>query len=320
MLTCTSATDLSAGQHITIGADANKTIEFIDATDANAVRVHLASSLTTAHMNEPLAFSAPLLAPEIQLPTKSSGTPSSLLWSQGDTEENSNAAANGIAAWVNVAAGAAWKLGWHSPRRQQWKDRSLSVVQREHSWIRKSCSVRSAHRQRTDRHRRHHAERSYDQGTLRRMREHKRSHGTCLLRGNSKLIQHDTALRGGRIADILHAKPRTASSATSRHGNRRHSEQPRGTLRSSGFATSKRQIHGVGSSLRERNARCNFWRKYGSESHRGKLRGKREQNSYRQYAHIQLRGRRHAPNSIHDRGARDVERLHGQLRLLISRL
>jgi len=105
VLTCTSAADLSAGQHITVGADANKTIESVDATDANAVRVHLTSNLAAAHVHETLAFSAPLLATEIQMPTKSSGAPSSLFWSLGDTEQNSNAATNGIAAWVNVAAG-----------------------------------------------------------------------------------------------------------------------------------------------------------------------------------------------------------------------
>jgi hypothetical protein len=57
-------------------------------------------------MNKPLAFSAPLLAQEIQMPAKSSGAPSSLSWSPGDTEQNSSAAANGVAAWVNVAAGS----------------------------------------------------------------------------------------------------------------------------------------------------------------------------------------------------------------------
>ncbi len=104
-LTCTSAADLSAGQRINIGADTNKIIESIDATDAHAVRVQLGSSVE-AHENETLAFSAPLLATEIQMPTKLSGAPSSLLWSQGDTEQNANAAAGGVAAWVNVASGA----------------------------------------------------------------------------------------------------------------------------------------------------------------------------------------------------------------------
>jgi hypothetical protein len=104
-LNCSNAADLSAGQHISIGADANKTIEFIDATDSRAVRVHLTSALATAHANEPLAFFAPLLAQEIQMPTKSPGAPASLSWSVGDIEQNANAAANGVAAWVNVAAG-----------------------------------------------------------------------------------------------------------------------------------------------------------------------------------------------------------------------
>ena len=105
VLTCSSAADLSAGQRITIGADANKIIESIDATDSSAVRVQLAGMIG-AHANEALAYSAPLLATEIQLPSKLSGAPSSQLWSQGDTEQNANAAAGGVAAWVNVAAGA----------------------------------------------------------------------------------------------------------------------------------------------------------------------------------------------------------------------
>lgn len=105
VLNCTSAADLSAGQHITIGSDANKIIDSVDATDSNKVRVQLISNLSAAHVNETLAYSAPLLAPEIQMPTKSSGAPSLLAWSQGDTEQNSSAAANGVAAWVNVAPG-----------------------------------------------------------------------------------------------------------------------------------------------------------------------------------------------------------------------
>ncbi|HEY1253499.1 MAG TPA: hypothetical protein VGF01_01820, partial [Terracidiphilus sp.] len=105
VLTCSSAVDLSAGQHITVGIDANKIIEFVDATNANAVRVNLTSALEAPHKNESLSYATPLLAQEIQLATKSSTAPPSLSWSQGDTETNSNAAANGIAAWVNVASG-----------------------------------------------------------------------------------------------------------------------------------------------------------------------------------------------------------------------
>jgi hypothetical protein len=106
VLTCTSATDLSAGQRITIGTDANKTINFVDATNPSAVRVMLTSNLGASYSQQTLTFSAPLLAPEMQMPTKSPGAPTSLTWAQGDTEQNSAAAANGVAAWVNVASGA----------------------------------------------------------------------------------------------------------------------------------------------------------------------------------------------------------------------
>jgi hypothetical protein len=61
--------------------------------------------LGASYSNQTLQFSAPLLASEIQMPTKSSAAPSAESWSQGDIEENSKASANGIAAWVNVAAG-----------------------------------------------------------------------------------------------------------------------------------------------------------------------------------------------------------------------
>ncbi|MFZ1084518.1 MAG: hypothetical protein WAN35_06100, partial [Terracidiphilus sp.] len=105
VLTCTSATDLSAGQNITIGSDTYKTINNVDATQPRAVLVNLTNNLSVTHTSQTLAFAPPLLASEIQLPTKSSGTPTALAWSQGDMEENSGAAANGVAAWVNVAAG-----------------------------------------------------------------------------------------------------------------------------------------------------------------------------------------------------------------------
>jgi hypothetical protein len=106
VLTCTSATDLSTGQQITVGTDTSKTINYVDATHPGAVLVNLTSNLGATHSSQALAFSAPLLASEIQMPTKSSSAPTSLAWSQGDMEENSGATANGIAAWVNVSAGA----------------------------------------------------------------------------------------------------------------------------------------------------------------------------------------------------------------------
>jgi hypothetical protein len=107
VLTCTSATDLSAGQRITIGTDTNKVINYVDATLPGAVLVNLGSNLGANYSTATaLTFSAPLLGPEMQLPTKSSAAPTTLAWSQGDFEQNSGATANGIAGWVNVAGGS----------------------------------------------------------------------------------------------------------------------------------------------------------------------------------------------------------------------
>jgi|GEM_PF-3635670 hypothetical protein len=105
ILQCSSANDLSSGQHISIGSDHDKTIGVVDATNSNAVNVLLRDPLSHAYRALPLSFSAPVLGSEMQFPTKSSTAPTALAWSQGDMEQNSGAAANGVAAWVNVAAG-----------------------------------------------------------------------------------------------------------------------------------------------------------------------------------------------------------------------
>ncbi|HEY1209594.1 MAG TPA: hypothetical protein VGE85_09505 [Terracidiphilus sp.] len=106
VLTCNSATDLSAGQNISIGTDINKQIKYIDATQPSAVLVNLHGNLGSTYSSATaLTFSAPVLGPEIQFPTKSSAAPTTMAWSQGDMEQNSTATANGVAAWVNVAAG-----------------------------------------------------------------------------------------------------------------------------------------------------------------------------------------------------------------------
>jgi hypothetical protein len=102
---CTSAADLSAGQHITVGSNINKVVQYVDATNPNNVLVWTTSSLATVSSATALTFSGPVLGPEIQLPTKSAAVPTSLAWSEGDMLENSAAAANGVAAWVNVASG-----------------------------------------------------------------------------------------------------------------------------------------------------------------------------------------------------------------------
>jgi hypothetical protein len=102
---CTSATDLNSGQHIAVGANTNKVIQYVDATNASNVLVWTTASLSTVSSFTALTFAAPVLGPEIQMPTKSASAPASLAWSQGDTQQNSAATANGVAAWVNVAAG-----------------------------------------------------------------------------------------------------------------------------------------------------------------------------------------------------------------------
>jgi len=107
VMTCTSATDLSTGQQVNINGH-TRGITVIDATNPSAVLVYLDGNVGQAlpFRNLHLAYSAPVLGPEIQLPTKSASAPSALAWSRGDMEQNSGATANGVAAWVNVAAGA----------------------------------------------------------------------------------------------------------------------------------------------------------------------------------------------------------------------
>jgi hypothetical protein len=106
ILTCSSANDLSVGQRLSIGTDQNKTISYVDATNPSGVLVLLSSNLASTYSTATaLSFSAPVLGPEIQMPTKLSAAPTTLTWSQGDLEQNSTASVNGIAAWVNVGAG-----------------------------------------------------------------------------------------------------------------------------------------------------------------------------------------------------------------------
>ena len=104
-LVCSSAADLSFGQHISVGAVTNAWINRIDATNPNAVILNVSKNVGTIATPTALVFSAPVLGPEMQLPTKSASAPSSLAWSQGDVQQNSGATANGVAAWVNVNAG-----------------------------------------------------------------------------------------------------------------------------------------------------------------------------------------------------------------------
>jgi hypothetical protein len=99
-----STVDLSPGQLVTIGA-IKTSIYAINTSNPAAVVVTVTSSTSSITSPTALSYTAPLLGSEVQLLTKSGAAPSTLAWSQGDIEENSGAAANGVAAWVNVAAG-----------------------------------------------------------------------------------------------------------------------------------------------------------------------------------------------------------------------
>jgi hypothetical protein len=103
-LVCASDVDLSAGQRISVGS-VNTGIKFVDASNPAAVLVFTTSTVGTIPTPTRLSFTAPVLGYEMQLPTKSPSSPSTLAWSEGDMELNSKAAANGVAGWVNVAAG-----------------------------------------------------------------------------------------------------------------------------------------------------------------------------------------------------------------------
>jgi hypothetical protein len=104
-ITCTSATDLSAGEHVSIGTTTNKTISSINAINPGAVVVSLSGNLAGTVTNAALSFSSPVLGLEMEMPTKTTGAPTALAWAQGDIEQNAAASSQGIAAYVNVSAG-----------------------------------------------------------------------------------------------------------------------------------------------------------------------------------------------------------------------
>jgi hypothetical protein len=99
---CSSATDLSVGQHINLGAGRDLLITRIDATKPAAVRLIVDKNAGPLSMAEPLSYSAPVLGPEIQLPTKFQALPKDDTWEKGDMMQNAAAATNGVAAWINV--------------------------------------------------------------------------------------------------------------------------------------------------------------------------------------------------------------------------
>jgi hypothetical protein len=102
---CSSAEDLSVTQHINVGPVNDAMVTRIDATNPLAVLVSVNKSVGIVSTPTKLSFSAPLLAPEIQIPTKQSNEPNGGAWAKGDAIQNSLAASNGVAGWVNISGG-----------------------------------------------------------------------------------------------------------------------------------------------------------------------------------------------------------------------
>ena len=101
-----STVDLGYKQHISIpGEFANNQINSINALNPAAVLITLNSRVKAFSSPAALKYSPPVVGLEMQFPTKASAAPTSGTWAQGDTEQNSGAMPNGIAAWVNVASG-----------------------------------------------------------------------------------------------------------------------------------------------------------------------------------------------------------------------
>jgi hypothetical protein len=104
-IVCTSARDLSVGQHINLAATKDLLITRIDATDPKAVRLTVNKDVAAISNPVPLGFSPPVLGGEIQMPAKFQGVPKGGSWASGDMMQNAAAQQNGVAAWVDVANG-----------------------------------------------------------------------------------------------------------------------------------------------------------------------------------------------------------------------
>ena len=102
-LTCTSATDLSPGQAITINGS-HVLINSVDATNPTSVLVYVRTNAGT-FSSQALSFTAPTLSTSMQLLTKSNAAPTSGTWTQGSFVLNSNASSGGTAGWICTTAG-----------------------------------------------------------------------------------------------------------------------------------------------------------------------------------------------------------------------
>jgi Pectate lyase superfamily protein len=105
-MTCSTSAGLSIGQFLTVAGIPLLQITGYDATNPSAVFVQVNANISGIGTGQAASYTAPVLGPEIQLPTKSAAAPTSLAWLQGDMEQNSGATANGIAAWVDGTVSA----------------------------------------------------------------------------------------------------------------------------------------------------------------------------------------------------------------------
>jgi len=103
-MTCSTSAGLSIGQFITV-AGIPVQITGFDATSPSAVFVQVTANVSGIGTGQTASYTAPVLGPEIQLPTKSAAAPTSLAWLQGDMEQDSGAALGGPCAFVNTTAG-----------------------------------------------------------------------------------------------------------------------------------------------------------------------------------------------------------------------
>jgi hypothetical protein len=115
ILLCTSATDLSPGQRISIGTDLNKQISYIDATNPSAVLVHMINSLSgTYSVATALTFFAPVLSSAITLPSSTSTTVNSQTCTLGSTctiPFQTNGSGNTSQAGINLLTSTANSVG-----------------------------------------------------------------------------------------------------------------------------------------------------------------------------------------------------------------
>ena len=112
MITCVSTPPslmaiLMFGQHVSINGNTNRIIVGINASNPSAVAITLSGAGLVAFSGQVLSFSAPVISPEMQLPTKSPSAPGTGTWLQGDVLQNSGATTAGVCGWVN-AGGTSW--------------------------------------------------------------------------------------------------------------------------------------------------------------------------------------------------------------------